>query len=63
MAYRNFKVNKLVGKRAHLVVEAEFVFATVVRREDEVALPLLLPIHNDLAARARHLIVNVEGAA
>jgi hypothetical protein len=37
----NLKVNKLLGERAHLVVEAELVFADLVCREDKVSLSLL----------------------
>jgi len=58
--YGNLKVHKFLSKCAHLVVEAESVFARVGCCEDEVALSLLLPIHNDLVIRSNYLIIDVE---
>lgn len=62
-AYRNLKVDKLVGVGAHLVVEAELVLAGFLRSEDKVSLPLLLPIHDVPPIRTRDPEVDVEGAA
>ncbi len=62
-AHRNLKVDKLLGVGAHLVVEAELVLAGVPRREDKVALPLLLAVHDVPPIGARDAVVDVEGAA
>ena len=59
----NLKVDKLLAVRAHVVVEAELVLANIVGREDKVALLLLLALHDNLAGRARDLVVDVERAS
>jgi hypothetical protein len=46
--YSNLEVHHLLCKSAHLVVEAEPVFADIVRREDKVALSLLCAVEDDL---------------
>jgi hypothetical protein len=60
---RNLKVHKLLGEGAHLIIEAELVFANLVRCEDEIALPLLLPVHDDFVVGAGNLVVHIKGAA
>jgi hypothetical protein len=67
-SYGNLKVHKLLGERAHLVVEAEAVLAHLVGREDEIALALLHPVEDDLlrpaiGPGAHHGVINVERAA
>ena len=62
-AYSDFKVDKLLCKCAHLVIEAESVFSRLARSEDEVALSLLFPIHDDLVPRSHDLIIDVERAS
>lgn len=59
---RNLKVHKLLGKCAHLVVEAERVVADLLRREDKVALSLLFALQDDLSARALDSVVDIERA-
>lgn len=44
LSYRNLKVDKLVREGGHGVVKAEAVLARVVRRENVVALALLLAV-------------------
>jgi hypothetical protein len=61
--YGNLKIHKLVRERAHFIVEAELVFAALVRGEDKVALPLFLAVHHHLAPWPGDLVVNIEGAA
>jgi len=46
-AHGNLKVHHLVREGRYCIVEAEPVLANVVRREDEIALPLLLAFHDD----------------
>lgn len=62
-AYGNFKVDKLLRKRAHLVVEAEAVDPRIIRRKHKVALALLLPRHNHSPIGPHGFIVHVERAA
>lgn len=61
--YCNFKVYRLIGKRGHFIAEAEAVLAQVVRREDELALPLLVALGDDPLARGVNLVVDVERPA
>lgn len=58
---RNLKVDKLLAVRAHVVVEAERVLSNLVRRENEVALPLLLALHDDLVIRPCNDVVDIKG--
>ena len=60
--YRDFKINKLLGKRAHIVIKAESVLACLFRGEDEVTLSLLLRTHNDLVAGTDDAVVDIERA-
>lgn len=60
--YRDFKINKLLGKRAHIVIKAESVLACLFRGEDEVALSLLLRAHDDLVAGTDDAVVDIERA-
>jgi hypothetical protein len=56
----NLKVDILLGKGAHLVVKAERVVTNHVGREDKVALPLLLAVHDDLAIGTLNNVVDIE---
>lgn len=47
IAHSNFKVDKLLGERAHLVVEAKAIFANLVGRENEVALSFFGTVKDD----------------
>lgn len=60
--YRDFKINKLLGKCAHIVIKAESVLARLFRGEDEVALSLLLRAHDDLVAGTDDAVVHIERA-
>ncbi len=60
---RNLKVHHLLGKRRHLVVEAERILARLVGREDKVALALLLAVHDLLVAGALDGVVHVKRTA
>jgi hypothetical protein len=57
---RNLKVDKLLCKGAHLVVEAELILAWFVGGKDEVALSLPLAVHDVFAIRASNLVVDIE---
>ena len=59
----NLKVDKLLRVSAHFVVEAKFVVADLVSREDEVALTLLFPVQNDLIPWTGDIVVYIEGTA
>jgi len=54
------KVDKLVGKRAHVIFEAEGVFADGIGGEDIVSLSLALAVEENLVIRVLYLIVDVE---
>ena len=54
------KVDEFLGEGGHVVLEAELVFADMVRREHVVALPLALANEHDLAVRVLDLEVDVE---
>lgn len=60
--YCDFKINKLLGKCAHIVVKAESVLARLFRREDKVALSLLLRAHDDPISRTDNAVVDIERA-
>lgn len=61
-AYRNLNVDKLLGKGAHLVAEAERVVAGLLGRKGKVALALLFARHDDLVVRGRDFVVDIERA-
>lgn len=61
--YRNLKIYHLLRKSRHLIVKAEPVLANGLSGEDEIALPLLLPVDNYLLTRADDRVIDVEGAA
>jgi hypothetical protein len=58
--YSDFEVDKLLRECAHLVIKAESVFSSLARREDEVTLALLFPIHDDLVRRAHNLVIDIK---
>jgi hypothetical protein len=60
VTYSNLKVYHLLGKGAHLIVEAEPVFSRIIRREYEIALALLRSIKDDLVRRANDRVVDIE---
>jgi hypothetical protein len=57
---QDIKVDELVGKRAHVVLEAKGVFPDCVGGEDIVALALTLAIKDDLFIGVLYLKVDVE---
>ena len=57
---QDIKVDELVGKRTHVVLEAEGVFPDCVGGEDIVALALTLAIKDDLFIGVLYLKVDVE---
>lgn len=61
--YRNFEVNHLLGKSAHIIIEAEPVFARLLRRKHKISLAFLLGVHNDLVPGAHNAVVDIEGTA
>jgi len=56
----NVKVDELFGERAHIVLEADFVFANAVRCEHEVALTFALSGEQDTAVRVLDFKVNIK---
>lgn len=63
--YSDFKINELLSKSAHLVVEAETVLADLVGCEYKVALALLCAVEDDLllaaiGARTDNRVVDVK---
>jgi hypothetical protein len=61
--YSDFEIHKLLSERAHLIIEAESVFARLSRSEDEISLSLFRAIHNDLVPGSHHLVINIEGTS
>jgi hypothetical protein len=61
--YRDLEIDHLLCESRHLVVEAEAVFAFVVRREDEIALALLRPVQYRLLIGAYDGEVDIKGAS
>lgn len=61
-SYRDFKINKLLGKRAHIVIKAESVLACLFRGEDKVPLSLLLRAHDNLVPGTDDTVVDIERA-
>jgi hypothetical protein len=55
------KVNKLVSERAHVIFEAEGVFANGIGGEDIVPLSLALSVEEHLVIGVLYFIVDVEG--
>jgi hypothetical protein len=60
LTYSDFKVDEFLCECAHLIVEAESVFSSLGRCEDEVPLSLLLTIHHDLVSWTNNLVINIE---
>jgi hypothetical protein len=56
----NVKVDKLVGKRAHVILEAKGVFPDCIGGENIVALALTLAIKEELFIGVLDLKVDVE---
>lgn len=61
--YCDFKINKLLGKCAHIIIKAESVLARLFRGEYEVTLSLLLRAHDDLISRTDDAVVDIERAS
>lgn len=61
--YSDLKIDNFIGDGAHLIIEAEAVFADFVSREDKVALSLFVAFHDPFLVRAVDAVVDVEGAA
>lgn len=60
--YRDFKINKLLGKSAHIVIKAESILACLFRGEHKVPLSLLLRAHDNLVPGTDDAVVDVERA-
>ena len=61
--YGDLEIDHLLGESAHLIVEAEAVFAHVKRCEDEIALSLLGSVENDFVCGADNRVVDIERAS
>ena len=61
--HRDLEVHDLLGKRAHLVVEAESVFANFVGGEDKVSLPLPIAFYDLVFVGPDDFVIDVEGTA
>ena len=61
--YGDLEIDHLLGKRAHLIVEAEAVFAHVKRCEDKIALSLLGAVEDDFVCGADNRVVDIERAS
>lgn len=61
--YGDLEIDHLLGESAHLIVEAEAVFAHVKRCEDKIALSLLGAVENDFVCGADNRVVDIERAS
>ena len=61
--YSDFKINHLLGKSTHIIIEAEAVFACLLRCKHKISLAFFLGVHNDLVTGAHDAVVDVEGTA
>ena len=60
--YCDLKVDELLCPGTHLIVEAEAIFAHIIRREHKVTLFFLLALHDGAFLRSNDFIVHIEGA-
>lgn len=56
----NLEIDVFLGESAHIVIEAEGVFADLLGGEDEVALSLFLAIHDNLTIGTLDGIVDIK---
>lgn len=61
--YSNLKIHQLFCECAHLIVEAEPIFSSLLCCENGVELPLMGVLHYGLAIGSRNCVVDIEGAA
>lgn len=61
--HRNLKIHHLLTRRAHPIIKAKAVLAHLIRREDEITLPLLRTVEHELPIGRLDGVVDVEGAA
>ena len=59
----NLEVDDLVRVGAHFVIEAELVVTSLLCRENEIALSLLLAIENNLVFGSSHFIIEIKRTA
>lgn len=59
-AYCYLKVDKLLCKRAHLIVEAKSIFPCLACCENEIALSFFLAIQDHFLIWANYFVINVE---
>ena len=62
-AYGNFEINEFLGESAHLIVEAEAVFAWLGGCEYEIPLTLLGSVHYYSVIGPSNFVVDVEGSS
>lgn len=60
ITHSDLEVNHFLGKRRHVVVEAELILANALGREDEVALSFFRAVKNDLVTRPSYSEIDVE---
>lgn len=60
IAYRNLKVDHLVGEGGHFIVEAESILPRVLCVEDEITLSFFLSFHYFLVIRSVYRVIDVE---
>jgi len=61
--YGDLEIDHLLDPGAHLVVEAEAIFALLFRCEHKVALALFRALHYYPVIGANYAVIDVEGAA
>ena len=61
--HHDVEIDELLGERAHVILEAEGVFADMVGSEDVVTLALAYAVEENLVVGILHLVVDIEGAS
>lgn len=61
--HRNLKINHLLGKRGHLIIEAESVLSDAQGREYKIPLALLGPVQDGLLAGSDNRVIDIERTA
>lgn len=62
-AYSYLKIHHLLRKRAHLIIEAEPIFTSLLCRKHRIDLSLVRVFHDDFSIRPVDIVVNIKGAA
>lgn len=62
-SHRNLKINHLIGKGGHFVIEAHTVLADFLAGKDEFSLSFLGIFHDDLFVWPNDTVVDIKSSA